>query len=98
MYVIVARYLTKAGEEDSVAEFLTKMAALSNSNQEPGCMTYAINQSVDDPRSFLLYEQYVDESAFDAHTKTDYFKELVLDGAVPLLEHRERETYNLIAP
>ncbi len=98
MYVIAARYRTKAGEEDKVAEFLAKMAALSNSDAEPGCVLYAINQSVDDPRAFLLYEQYVDEAAFQLHTQTTHFKELVLDGAVPLVEHRERETYNLIAP
>lgn len=98
MYVIAARYLTKSGEEGTVAELLAKMARLSNSDAEPGCVLYAINQSIENPRSFLLYEQYRDEEAFTAHTQTDYFKELVLDGAVPLLEHRERETYDLIAP
>lgn len=98
MYVIVARYLTKAGEEEKVAGFLSRMAHLSNSDIEPGCVLYAINQSVENTRSFLLYEQYVDEAGFEAHTKTDYFNQLVLQGAVPLLEHREREIYKLIAP
>ncbi len=98
MYVIAARYLTKEGEEDRVAELLSQMAQLSNSDVEPGCVLYAINQATDNPRSFLLYEQYRDEAGFTAHTQTDYFKELVLEGAVPLLEHREREIYNLIAP
>ena len=98
MYVIAARYLTKAGEEDKVAELLTKMAELCNSDVEPGCVLYAINQSTENPRSFLLYEQYQDEAGFQAHTQTDYFKEMVLGGAVPLLEHREREIYTLIAP
>ncbi len=98
MYVIAARYLTKEGEEGKVAEYLSRMAELSNSDVEPGCVLYAINQSVENPRSFLLYEQYHDEAGFTAHTQTDYFKELVLGGAVPLLEHRERDIYNLIAP
>lgn len=98
MYVIVARFLTKPGAERQVGENLTRMAQLCNSDAEPGCVLYAINQSIEDPRAFLLYEQYVDEAAFDAHTQTHYFKELVLDGTGPLLEHRERESYNLIAP
>ena len=98
MYVIAARYLTKEGEEEKVAALLTRMAALSNSDAEPGCVLYAINQSTENPRSFLLYEQYPDEAGFHAHTQTDYFKELVLNGAVPLLERREREIYTLIAP
>lgn len=98
MFVIAARYLTKDGEEGKVADLLSRMALLSNSDVEPGCVLYAINQSIDNPRSFLLYEQYRDEAGFTAHTQTDHFRELVLDGAVPLLEHRDREIYNLIAP
>jgi autoinducer 2-degrading protein len=98
MYVIAARYLTKEGEEEKVASFLKRRAELSNSAIEPGCVLYAINQSTENPRSFLLYEQYSDEAGFQAHTQTDYFKELVLGGAVPLLERREREIYTLIAP
>lgn len=98
MYVIAARYLTKEGEEENVAALLTRMAALSNSDVEPGCALYAINQSTENPRSFLLYEQYLDEAGFQAHTQTAYFKELVLNGAVPLLEQRKREIYTLIAP
>lgn len=98
MYVIAARYLTKEGEEEKVASFLRRMAELSNSAVEPGCVLYAINQGTENPRSFLLYEQYDDEAAFHAHTQSDHFKELVLNGAVPLLEQREREIFTLIAP
>ena len=98
MFVLVARYLTKEGEEENVAKFLSRMAALSNSDIEPGCVLYHINQSTDNPRSFLLYEEYVDEAGFEAHTKTDYFNQLVVQGAVPLLESRERETFRLVAP
>lgn len=98
MYVIAARYLAKDGEEGRVADLLRRMAALSNSAIEPGCVLYAINQSIENPRAFLLYEQYHDQAGFEAHAQTDHFKELVLNGAVPLLERREREIYNLIAP
>lgn len=98
MYVIAARYLSKPGKERQVAENLTRMAQFSNSDDEPGCVLYAINQSIENPRSFLLYEQYTDEAGFNAHTQTDYFNKLVLEGTVPLLDHRERDTYILIAP
>ncbi len=98
MYVIAARFLAKPGEEGKVAELLTKMAELCNSDVEPGCVLYVINQSTENPRSFLLYEQYQDEAGFEAHRQTDYFKEMVVGGTFPLLEQREREFYTVIAP
>ena len=44
------------------------------------------HRSIDDPRTFFLYEQYDDEPAFRAHTETEHFKQLVLGDAVPRLE------------
>ena len=41
----------------------------------------------------MLYEQYVDEAAFGAHTETEAFGRIVLGQIVPLLAERVRETY-----
>jgi hypothetical protein len=38
----------------------------------------------------------VDRAAFEAHTATDSFKELVVGRIVPLLETRVREVYELV--
>ncbi|HEV2109158.1 MAG TPA: putative quinol monooxygenase [Thermomicrobiales bacterium] len=91
MYVIVARFLAQEGKDEEVARLLREMEPLSN--QEPGCAQYTVQRSVDDPRLFLLYEQYHDEAAFTAHTETEDFKRLVLGEVVPLLERREREAF-----
>lgn len=90
-YVVTALWLAKEGEEETVAEILATNAALSA--QEPGCRMFIAHRSVDDPRTFLLYEQYDDEAAFKAHTETEHFRELVLGNAVPRLEARERAFY-----
>jgi quinol monooxygenase YgiN len=95
MYVIVARYYTKEGQEDEVAGILSTM--IPHALSEPGCAMYEINRSVDDPRQFLLYEQYADEAAFKAHTETEAFAEYILGQAVPLLDSRSRETYQTVA-
>jgi quinol monooxygenase YgiN len=97
MLVIAARYLTQEGQEATVASILTEMAAISNSDAEPGCVLYTVNQSTEDPRVFLLYEQYVDQAAIDAHTQSEAFKEHVLGRVVPLLERREREYFHVVA-
>lgn len=96
MYVVVARYYTKEGKADEVAEILRKMIPISLA--EPGCKVYTVNRSKDDPRRFLLYEQYVDEAGYQYHMSTDAFKENILGKVVPMLESREREFYETIDP
>ncbi len=96
MYVVVARWYTKDGADDEVAAQLRVMVPFANA--EPGCAFYVANRGVDDPRRFLLYEQYHDEAAFRAHTETDAFKEHVLGRIVPLLEQRERDIFATVDP
>ena len=93
-YVVTAHWRAKAGEEEQVAGLLTRNAALSR--QEPGCLLFVGHRSVEDPRNFFLYEQYVDEAAFQAHTQTQHFKDIVLGDVVPRLESRERAFYVLV--
>jgi len=49
---------------------------------------YEAYQSTTDPREFFLYEKYRDEQACEVHKQADYFKQYVLDGAIPLLTSR----------
>ena len=94
MYVVAARYYTKEGAGDEVERILRGMIPIANA--EPGCVLYTVNRSVDDPRRFLLYEQYRDEDGYRAHTETEAFKEQILGRAVPLLESRERDFYTTV--
>jgi len=96
VYVVVARFYAKDGQDGEVARILRTMAGFSNA--EPGCRMYIVNQAIDDPRQFVLYEQYVDEAAFEAHLASDPFKEHILGGVVPLLDQRERELYTALDP
>ena len=90
-YVVAARWRAREGEEDSVAELLAQNAALSR--EEPGCLVFIGHRSLEDGRNFFLYEQYVDEAAFHAHTETEHFNTLVQGEVVPRLELRERAFY-----
>ena len=96
MHVIVARYYTKEGVEKEVLAHLKQMVALSR--QEPGCRVYIVNQSVDDPRRLVLYEQYDDQDAFQAHLSQPYFNAIVREKVWPLIESREREVLRAIEP
>lgn len=95
MYVVVARFVAKDGSGDQVAALLAEMTP--SSKAEPGCRAYIVNRSADDPNTFLLYEQYVDAAAFDAHRDNPEFQRIVLGQVVPLLAERSREIYEVVA-
>jgi quinol monooxygenase YgiN len=46
----------------------------------------------------VMYEQYDDEAAFQAHLDSPHCKEIVVGKVVPLLESRQRETYTVVTP
>lgn len=96
MYVVAADYYAKEGKDNEVASILQKMITISRA--EPGCKLYMVNRSVDDPRKFLLYEQYVNEDGYKAHMATEPFKENILGKVVPMLESRVRHFYQVVEP
>jgi (4S)-4-hydroxy-5-phosphonooxypentane-2,3-dione isomerase len=94
MYVVVAQWLAKEGKDDEIAAVLK--TAVMNSRAEPGCVLFMANRSVENPRKFVLYEQFRDEAAFQAHLATDSFKANVLGTILPMLESRVREICTVV--
>ena len=96
MYVVVAEYYAQEGKDDEVAAILKEMLPLSRA--EPACTLFFVNRSPEDPRRFLLYEQYLNEDGYKAHQATAAFKENILGKVVPMLETRVRKFYELVEP
>ncbi|MCC7010211.1 MAG: antibiotic biosynthesis monooxygenase [Acidobacteria bacterium] len=96
MFVIVAQWYAKEGKEREVAALASQM--IPHARSEAGCRYFTVNQHAEDPRRFVLYEQFVDRAAFEAHTQTPAFKELVVGRIVPLLETRVRDVFHAIEP
>jgi quinol monooxygenase YgiN len=90
-FVVIARWVATNGAQAAVRKALTPLAAASRA--EPGCLEYRVHQSHDDAREVLLYEHYVDESAYQAHLDSPHFADYALKRAIPLLEARERSFY-----
>jgi quinol monooxygenase YgiN len=94
-YVVAAHWRAKQGKEERLAELIEELTPPSRS--EPGNLFYQAQRSVDDPQLFYLYEQYADETAYQAHMDSDHFTRLVKEEAIPeLLETRERAFYTTI--
>lgn len=50
------------------------------SRAEPGCVNYIPHWVRDEPATLLIYEQYTDEAAVEAHRATAHFAEFVRNG------------------
>lgn len=89
------RYMDcKAGEQDQVQALLGELRRFSEA--EAGCLSFQVSKSVDDPRTFLLFEVYKNAKAVQAHNESKHFQRLVMGVANPLLESRERRVYELL--
>jgi quinol monooxygenase YgiN len=91
MICLCVRLTAKAGEEERVAELFRQLQAASR--QEPGCVLYVVQQHVDDPRKFLVYEQYRDHAALHAHRASEHFESFATGEIYKLVEHREADLY-----
>jgi quinol monooxygenase YgiN len=93
-YVIIARWRARDGEREKIEAILRELA--KEVRQEPGNLQFVVNRSMDDSHEFLLYEDYAGEQAFRDHQQTPHFKRLVLELALPLLAHRERQAFAVL--
>lgn len=93
-YVVAAIWTAKEGQEETIQGVIKKMTPLSR--QEPGCVYYQAQRSLENPRVFFLYEQYVDVAGYEAHMATPHFERYVRGEALPNLESRERAFYETI--
>lgn len=97
MRALIARYQVKTGRGDEVAALLEEMAAAVAAD-EPACVLYRAARSVEHPDLFILYEEYTDQAALEAHRETPHFRRYIEGAIVPLLESREREVAVPVAP
>jgi len=75
---VAAIYLVQPGREEEAAEDLRRLAAVTR--KEPGNLLFAIHRSLDDPRQFMVYEQYRSQADLDAHRKTPYYLRYAVEG------------------
>src|SRR5437763_2225763 len=94
VFVVGARWISREGEEDRVWGAIAKLIAPSRA--EPGCLMYQPHRAVENPRVFYIYEQYIDEAAYEAHGASPHFQKHAIGEGIPLLESRGREFYETI--
>ena len=69
--VIVARVAVKAGQEKAFIEIASKLVEATR--KEEGNLFYTLYQSTENPSEFIVYEEYKDDAAFEAHASSAHF-------------------------
>jgi quinol monooxygenase YgiN len=96
MLTLIVHYQAQPSKGDLVAATLAKHIAATRT--EPGCLQFIGYRSAQDPDSFMLYEQYVDQQSFDAHRQSPHFQRYVHDTIQPVLAERQFDMYEEITP
>ncbi|WP_172278426.1 putative quinol monooxygenase [Chryseobacterium sp. LAM-KRS1] len=84
---VYARWQVKEGELPTVLNMMKEVA--KQSSREDGNLFYKLHQSQSDRNTLILFEGYKNSEAIEIHRNSEYFKKLVLEQIVPLLESRE---------
>lgn len=72
---VIARLKIQEGKNEEFEGIFKKLQAAVREN-EPENNFYAIHKSASDPQTYVVLEQYADQAALDAHSKTEHFKSI----------------------
>ncbi len=95
MISFTVRLRFRAEDRDEIAGFLRELALASR--REPGCVSYIPHTVESDPDTVLIYEQYRDEAAVEAHRATPHFARWAVGGLYQRMLDRAVENLNALA-
>jgi len=93
MVSFIVRMKFAPEDRDDIAESLRLLAEASR--REPGCVSYIPHQAEGDQDTVVIYEQYADAKALEAHRASPHFKKYAV--GILLQKMRDRSLENLIA-
>ena len=71
---VIATIKAKAGMEERMQQDLLSLLAPTRS--ESGCIIFELLTDIQDPSLFVLYENWEDQAALDAHFEQPYVKQV----------------------
>jgi quinol monooxygenase YgiN len=89
MVTFTVRMTFLSDDRQEIADALRRLAEASR--QEPGCVTYIPHSVQSDPDTVLIYEQYRDDAAAEAHRGSDHFKKYAVGCLYQRMRERSRE-------
>ncbi|MBV9084446.1 MAG: antibiotic biosynthesis monooxygenase [Acidobacteriaceae bacterium] len=65
--IVIARLIAKQGKKEEVLQSLCSF--IEPTRNEPGCLCYELNRSIDDSRIFTFVEKFDSDAAFELHER-----------------------------
>lgn len=84
-------------QDDSIQVLEALKSLAIASRREAGCVTFIPHQVAGDPTLIMIYEQYRDEAALEAHRASQHFHEYVVGGLYQWMKERSVENLNALA-
>lgn len=72
---VTAKLQIQAGKNSEFEAIMKQLTTAVVAN-ENGCLFYTCHQLRDDSQTYIVLEQYSDEAALNAHSKTEYYNRL----------------------
>jgi quinol monooxygenase YgiN len=95
MVSFTVRLTFRSEDREEVAQTLRELTRLTR--HEEGCVSYIPHFVESDPDTVLLYEQYRDEAAVDAHRESEHFAKFAVGGLYQKMLERSVENLTAIA-
>ena len=95
MISFTVRMKFKPEDRAEIQEALRALTAASR--LEPGCVSYVPHTIEDDPDTVVIYEQYRDQAARDAHAASEHFQKYVVGCLYQRMLERRTENLNAVA-
>lgn len=95
MISFTVRMRFRSEDREEIADILRELTAASR--QEPGCVSYIPHAVETDPDLIVIYEQYRDQDAAEAHRGTEHFKRWAIGGLYQRMLERTVEMLQALA-
>jgi quinol monooxygenase YgiN len=94
MVTFTVRMRFASEDREQVTEMLRELALASR--QEPGCVTFIPHFVEGEPDTVLIYEQYRDRAAQEAHRASEHFRKHAIGGLYQMLKERSSENLSAV--
>lgn len=87
----MATIVSKEGAKEALSPLVRD--CISATRKEPGCISYELLASTEEPGSATFIEKWADLNALDAHAKTPHFLKFIKESAPYLAKELVIKTY-----
>ena len=95
MISFTVRMTFRPEDREEIATILRELTAASRA--EPGCVSYIAHRVESDPDTIVIYEQYRDQAALEAHRAAPHFAMYAIGGLYQRMLVRSLEMLDAVA-